>query len=507
MTSPDLEVDAAIDGVRLAAHTYVAAAWRRLLAEHVLPVPTYARFVRVGRDYFGSVDPESFAALEFAMTATYARFGEEIPLADRDFPANFIHSFLSLCIARITRDGDGVTLDAAIIERCVDDLLRVVASNAEEVACIRTVAHMRTADGNPLNLGDITVVPVVADAASRRRAIAEIHERAAFGAGQFIAREEPFAYAPPESVVVATGRGLDPFDEIERASGRIQRLLTGVRLLHGSTCHATYEVRGGVEPIRFSSLHLVNFRGNHPGPWSPTGLIRRTAVLGEPDRERLAGINRLVSILDVGNEDKHFTSMRTAHYKFILSFHAHEWWDQIVDLSTALEGALSGTDSTDVILRLKTRAAALLATPEDPAQEIFNDLGVLYGLRSKLVHGGEISTKSLSREISKITTVPKADMLGIATAHAVDRLRDLVRRALLCRLALATGDEPPWPISRDPGVDAALADDRTRRAWRLAWRETLSGFDAAWSADRVRPGTHALGTDDTEQADGHGTTE
>lgn len=44
----------------------------------------------------------------------------------------------------------------------------------------------------------------------------------------------------------------------------------------------------------------------------------------------------------------------------------------------------------------------------------------------------------------------------------MDRLRDLVRRALLARLTLATSTPAPWQVGKDDEVDVALADDTTR---------------------------------------------
>lgn len=72
------------------------------------------------------------------------------------------------------------------------------------------------------------------------------------------------------------------------------------------------------------------------------------------------------------------------------TFSAKGWDENVVDLTTALEASLSGTDRTDIGLRVCTRAAALLATENDNPSVIFGDLKILYDLRSNLVHGAEI---------------------------------------------------------------------------------------------------------------------
>jgi hypothetical protein len=87
----------------------------------------------------------------------------------------------------------------------------------------------------------------------------------------------------------------------------------------------------------------------------------------------------------------------------------------------------------------------LLATDADPARAIFDDVNHLYRLRSKLVHGGQITQKELRKRIGLISTVPAESIehrFSVALGYAVDRMRDLVRRAILARLCLAAGPDP-----------------------------------------------------------------
>jgi hypothetical protein len=92
-------------------------------------------------------------------------------------------------------------------------------------------------------------------------------------------------------------------------------------------------------------------------------------------------------------------------------------------------------------------------------------------------------------------------MEGVQVALGVDRLRDLVRRAILARIILASGYEPLWPLRGDVVVDAALAEDAERDRWRSTWREELAAIGAASAADRARPAADALRDDPPLQAD------
>ena len=96
--------------------------------------------------------------------------------------------------------------------------------------------------------------------------------------------------------------------------------------------------------------------------------------------------------------------------RFNASHHQENAYETLVDLATALEAILAGGETaTDALtLRLRNRTAALLATDQDTARAIFGDVGLLYGLRSQLVHGGQIKQSDLLRDLGKISTMPEA---------------------------------------------------------------------------------------------------
>ncbi len=71
---------------------------------------------------------------------------------------------------------------------------------------------------------------------------------------------------------------------------------------------------------------------------------------------------------------------------------------------------------------------------------------------------------------------------------AADRMREIVRRAILARLCLAetrNGVEPLWPLGGSTPVDAILADDATRAAWRAHWRDRLAELGAGSAAEKA----------------------
>lgn len=472
--------------LRDAGRAFLAAAWPRLRDEHVVPPPTYHPYIEVGRDYFGDSVmflPE-YRALEEAIARSHSRFDVGAPLGEREFPGGLIFSFLETVVARLTRAREEFSPDGAAAEQSLLDLVEAVRADTFEVACCRVVSHLTTADGQPVEFTNVRVEPVISDAAGHSRELQRIIAAVIPGAASAYGRVRPDGFAPPESVIIARDNGSKPVDLRELLSQRIERFLLLARLLKPGTSESMFEVQGETHAVREFKPVVVRFRGAGPGFASATQLAARAITLGPDDVGRVDGLERLLASAERAPSEMVFTSFGMALQKFLLSYHAHAWYEQIVDLATALEAALTGKERDDVTLRLKIRASTLLFTDVDPADKIFNDVGVIYGLRSRLVHGGAMKGKELLREVRKISTVPAGVLDGEAVAHAVERMRDLVRRSLLARVCLSAGDEPWWPLGKDEGVDAVMIDDLRRRAWREEWRHTLATIDAIAAADR-----------------------
>lgn len=470
------------------ARDFLRAAFAVLVEQHVLPRPRFHPYLQVGRDYFGTdlMPLQEFVSLEEAINQRHPRFSEETPLMNRDFANGYIFSFLEASVARIARSGRELRPDVPEVNECIAALAAEVDAERWEVACCREVCHLTTSDGQPLGIGGLVVFPITAEAAGHSREAARIIDSVIPNGLSAFDRDAPGGWAPPQSIVVAKEESGKLFEAGRLLSGRIEQFLLVSRLLHAGTCQSLYEVQGETSPVRRFDPILEHFRGSGVGLASGTQMVRRTVRLGEADVAAYDGLLAALRLANPPRENMVRTSFTVALHKFQSSYHAYRWDEQVVDLATAFEAALSGTAKNEVLLRLRTRSAALLATDRDPAGAVFRDVGLLYDLRSTLVHGGDLPEKKLRKTVTAISTVPDDAMFGVAIGHAVDRLRDLVRRSLLARICLSHGSDPLWALDDDAGVDEQLADDDTRRRWRAAWRDVLGSFGAASAADRPR---------------------
>jgi Apea-like HEPN len=475
--------------VAVSARAFLTEAWAKLHQRGVVPPSPYRRHLRVGRDYFGDdVMPlPTYTALERAIGAAYPRFSEQTALHDRAFAGTYIFPFLETFIARLPAAPQDFAASDPIATEVVRELEAALAADDYEVVCCRTVSHMTTTNGRPVDFTQVRVVPVDAPAHDHTRRLLEIVEGELPGGAHTCLDADPHMYAPPEAVVVA--RGSQPtLENLNNAvSQRIERFLLLVRLLKPGASESMFEVQGASRPMHPPQPRTMQFRGAGPVYFSFAPPMARDIVLSADDVPRIDGLDALLAEVEGRSQPGMvFTSFGMAMNKFVLSYHSFGWFEQVVDLATAFEAAISGSTTSDVTLRLRTRAASLLATTSDPAAEIFNDIKVLYDLRSTLVHGGSLSLKSLLRKIRKLSRPPAGVPNGELPSHAVERLRDLVRRAILARICLAAGAAPLWPIDGefDDQVDAALVDDAGRAMWRDAWHQTLASVDALGSVER-----------------------
>jgi hypothetical protein len=426
-----------------ASRAFVAAAFDVLAREQVIPTPIYHPYVAVGRDYFGEsiMGLAEFTALEADLNQAYPeRFADPLTRAHPEFATTYIFSLLEACVTRCAREG-GFDSASGAVDESIDELRSVLEDAEYEIVCCRHVSHLTTASGHELQIGDITVVPQPEgdfDILINRLK----HEISA--APRAWNRERPSPHGPPHSLLITreTTRDPDSLGAAKVLSDKIERFLLLARLVTAGTAQSAYEVSGTTTLVTRLNPRMRTFV---KGPLYQ--LVRRTIRLTGQEGAAFTAIGDLIDTAEVKREGMASTSFDVAVSNFSLSHGSGSPYEHLVDLATALEAVLLGGDKeTDgLTVRLRNRAAALLATDGDPARAVFDDVGQLYTLRSKLVHGGRITQKELRRIIARISTVPAGSAeqrLGVALAYAIDRMRDLVRRAILARLCLAEGAEP-----------------------------------------------------------------
>jgi hypothetical protein len=483
------------EDLRTACRAFIAAAFGALREEHVVPTPIFHPYVAVGRDYFGGtiMALTEHHTLETQLEDAYPeRFVGPVPRPHAEFATTYIFSFLEACVARCAREGS-FDADSPAVEESIVELLAVLDTSSNEIVCCRHVSHLTTTSGAEVQVSDVIVVP---EPEQRGELVARI-QREVRGAPRAWNRDDPRPYDPPHSLLITREISDDPepYEVANRLSARLERFLLLARLLTAGTVQSAYEVSGTTTLVARMNPLMSTFRKG----WLDA-LVRRTVRLTGDEGAAFAALGGLIDAADIKREGMIATSFDVALSKFNRSHSSDSPYEHIVDLATALEAALIGAKETEgLTLRLRTRTSALLATEDDSARVLFEDVGRLYDLRSKLVHGGQIKQKDLRKIIGRISTVPSEAIehrFGVALGYAVDRMRDLVRRAILARLCLAAEPDPLWPFEGNTPVDAILADDAQRSAWRARWHERLGELGVGYAAGPPRSAVDFLSQED-----------
>ena len=405
-------------------------------------------------------------ALAAAIRDSYpARFG--IPhAAARRYAEKYPPALLRAVIASCVVSGEEITADGETAGRRVDELIALLEADRGSWRLVQFVADIDATDVHSATIHGVAVH----DATDWARVLSsQLPE-----AGQLLDEEfaEVWGVAATAMLVLDDPRDIPEMNYIGPEYDRIGRVLSAIRLATGATIDMTAACQG--EPVMIHQDPPIV----RPQEWSTLGQwFRRPLELTPP---LVGGIDQLAAVIE--NDDSEPLAIALGRYA--RSHRPAHWQDRVVDLAVALEAALIGGDSSEEItLRVSTRAAHLLATDDDSAEGIFDDVADLYALRSQVVHGGTRAERIWRRFTDRHDF---AETLAFdRLAPAFDRLRDVVRRAILVRLVLRadTLGGRLWP-DRDIKVDRVLVGQTDRDRWRAEVRGRCAslGIPDAWKA-------------------------
>ena len=478
------------DRIKRVARAFIDDAVQVLTEERVLATSVYRRFIAVGTDYQGGslMYLDTFKAFEQILLQSYpAKFADPLTSRDPQFPITYIFSFLEAFIARsgfeCTYSSESKGFEESFIE-----MINLLDSNKYEIICCREVSHLATVENLAVEFGDISVIPRVE---SQNLTI----DKFVPGARSAFNGVEPRIYNPPLALINirTSAESQNPYLLVDSLSAKIDKFLLILRLLYSTTAESHWQVTGTSTLVSPMSPVYEQYRKEWLGP----ALIRRSIQLSAEHKQAIENIQDMLSHVQIARNGIVTSSFDLALERFQRTFAYGNPFDKIVDLCIALEAILigDGNENDGISLRLKNRASALLRTDNDSAPAIFNDIAIFYVLRSRIVHGGQIKTKDLNKSIRKISTVPEVGLFGTATALAVDRLQDLVRRGILARLCLASEPDPLWPFDAQKSIDSLLSDSDTQSQWRNHWHQKMADIGACKSAGKSSPAIDSLSRD------------
>jgi hypothetical protein len=425
----------------------------------------------MARDYFGDMVRHSHGPFVEALKDALPKRFDTKRLMAIDYPWSYGSALLEAAVAAATLAGEPCDVGSPSVQATINELIAkiqaVPRSTVLRVVADIDVDHAAVQEGYQDPLGETIEISGVRVIRVENRP-EQFIERELPSAGYEVERSQVFVHPGPASLFVATAESMaDSATRIVEARQRVVELITAIRLSTRSTAHAVIDVQG--EPDRVRASHPIIT----PLPSWGFRFVHRPVTLSEKDA---SGLTDLVALLRSFGEDEAWITIRMALGRLGRSLDGLTpgLVDQAVDLAIGLEAALAGTDKTEIGLRLRTRAADILATDTDPPDAIYRDVKTLYELRSTVVHGGRMSEKQVIKALASVNATATAASPAERYLLALDRWRDLLRRAILARIALATATVA-WPAKttseKSLDIDELLLREDDRNAWRTHIRE------------------------------------
>lgn len=437
-----------------------------LMRERVIPRSRYRPWIAAGRDYEGYA-AESEGPLSKALEAALPDRFRRIPLdVTMDYPWGYGHALLQAAVAAATQADEPYEVSSPSVQAVIDEFINKVqstpATTALQVVTDVDVAGSRADPEDPAPVGQtlrIAGVDIVRVDANAEPYI----ERELRSAGYDVDREYVVSWPGPASLLVARVAEPTSLDvRFREAQRRLRNVVTAVRLSTGASASPLVTIEG--EPGNVRSMHPL-IRPHRMGSMSMRLAHRPVSLTAD----HVVGLEALATRIDewLGQDELATSPLLLAVGRLNRSFDRSSSTaaDIVIDVSTGLEAALSGTDAADVGLRLRVRAADLLATDDDPGEVIYEDVKALYEIRSAVIHGSIRTAHTFSRAIGRVSSTKRGTYPNEQLELALDRWRDLLRRAILARAALSA-DPAPWPLSASIDVDRPLRSEAERSRWR-----------------------------------------
>ncbi len=469
----------AVQAVELASGELLRSASRAIQAE-VLDRPR-RHGVEVGRDYAGAsvmALPE-FQRFEEALKGYLpGRFTGEV--GQLEFAQQYAFPVIEGFALRLA--GDDEHRDEALLA-CVNELIELLGRSHDRVIAVRVVTDVEVTE--PVDLGDVHMSPVgpggLHDA---YRAIEALIP------GSILRLDDAVPFGPMTSrfallVTEAKAPRGSPFapghySAAELATRRLSSALGAIRLATAATADTVVEAIAQPGYVRLRRPIITSY------PFTRIPLIQRVVTVRTTDGISIASLAEKIG--QWSSDEPQPNPLGVAIERYNRSYLERPWFDQLVDLSIALEAALlSGSpEKEDIGLRLRSRAAALLAEEQDGDSVIYADIKAAYNLRSWVVHASNPRPQDIAAEIDRISVCARSPHRGIKAALAMDRVRDITRRSILARGFL--GEAGNWPLgkaARQKDVEGELINPETRESWKAAWRLGITNIGLGAAAGRA----------------------
>jgi len=154
------------------------------------------------------------------------------------------------------------------------------------------------------------------------------------------------------------------------------------------------------------------------------------------------------------------------------SSYGEPFLDGLVDLTIAMEALFGPKEGEELTHRLRLRAAFLLGRGDEEARTIYRQVGTLYDIRSRVLHGRAFAERDYRRWLTRLTghRFARFEPVGDVVERAVAIARELVRRSIVGAVGMSQNrvGAPAWPLPDT--LDQDMATPRGKSIWRRSFQ-------------------------------------
>ena len=449
--------------IRKLASDLICNSTQVLESRHVIPRPIDRPWIDLSRYYATRGIRGNTALSEGLQEAIPERFAWRHPGEPVDHPSVYGNAVIEGAVAAATLAAEPYRPSSPSVAKVIDEfILRL--QEAPATTSLQVATDIQVSEGNSdggsfdqegtsLYIGDVEIINVGVNA---ERYI----ETELASAGYEVDREYVVSTPGPIAVLVARVCEIASYPErVREARLLIRDAITTIRLATNATACPLVTIDGEPGFVRWIHPHIQP----HGSP--SVRFSNRAAVIKRGEVSGLESLRAMVRTW-LGDDPSASNPLMLAIARLNRSLEGPSATEpqMAVDLAIGLEAALAGARSSSVSLRLRIRAADLLATSDDPGDVIYRDIQALYDLRSGIVHGRTINHQDISKIINRVSCAAQGSYPREKMAIVLDRWRDLLRRAILARAALATAGGP-WDLGSGIDIERILRVGTARRAW------------------------------------------
>jgi hypothetical protein len=440
------------------------------------PRPPRARVMHIGSDYYGDdirgiqevLDlTELLASQEFIKTMYLRDEGKKNIYVLIEYWRRFFDNILV--------ETDGVTLSRDVFNKWFKRFIKELYSDTSIWKAVSLINGI-VLQGIRFNLDQYsTLIPVPIDSPwDWLKSIIPLHDNC-FQPSKFLEDEWKGPFPTDKSSLLVTTMRIpkskyEPSgrpDFIINSSGRSSALIAALRL---SNPGSPYLYANGL--FQLSHLPLIEPLGytlrDH------FRLYEKEVVISKNDYHGLRAFWQ--ELLNTVYKEPMFvrnatSKMDIATGRFFESYYVENWFQNMLDLTIALEALFSPSDNQELSHRIALRCAWLLSNnqPESSSDRIYDRVRTMYDLRSRIVHGSSPRETDIEGwiEIISGTKYDHSQDWKLREA-AIESARDIVRKALsACRLLSKLPKSGPcWPLPNN--FDRNIVLTGQQKIWQRA---------------------------------------